>query len=181
MKQEYTSSKFEVDSSSYSSSVLYTLFSEAKLSHFTDIQPMSIGEIKFYFNDIDYEALSDSGKQVYKRVSDFLQKDPNLLNGEYIIKRDSSYALKVNLLLQAGSSAEKVNFEIRNREIRVSTIIKLLFFIVAVILVILLICYIKENWTNIWTSIFDFLKEHISGIFVFVVVIVILIDSIRGR
>lgn len=63
---------------------LYLLFTESKLSHFLDIQPMSLGEIKFYFEDIDYENLSESGKRVYGNVADFLQKEENLLNGEYI-------------------------------------------------------------------------------------------------
>ena len=70
-------------------------------------------------------------------------------------------------------------YELRRSEVKISTILKLIFFVVAVILVILLINYIKENWSNIWSSLFDFFKYHMSGIVVVVVIIVIIIDKIR--
>lgn len=49
-----------------------TLNSEVCQTFFTQNQPMSIGELKFYFNKIDYEKLSASGKKLYLKVWDFL-------------------------------------------------------------------------------------------------------------
>ena len=63
---------------------LYILFNEAGLSHFVDIQPMSVGEIKFYFEDIDYEKLSESGKRLYGNIAGFLAREDNLFNSEKI-------------------------------------------------------------------------------------------------
>lgn len=63
---------------------LYILFNESGLSHFIDNQPMSIGEIKFYFEDIDYESLSESGKRLYKNVADFLQHEDNLFKSKLV-------------------------------------------------------------------------------------------------
>ena len=63
---------------------LYILFNETGLSHFIDNQPMSIGEIKFYFEDIDYESLSESGKRLYQSVSDILQQEDNLFKSKLV-------------------------------------------------------------------------------------------------
>lgn len=49
-----------------------TLNSEVCQTFFTQNQPMSIGELKFCFNKIDYEKLSASGKKLYLKVWDFL-------------------------------------------------------------------------------------------------------------
>lgn len=53
---------------------LYYLSSEQKLSLFLDTQPMTIGEIKFNFAQIDYDSLSENAKLRYKKLSDFLYK-----------------------------------------------------------------------------------------------------------
>lgn len=58
---------------------LYALCSEVKKSPFIDVQPMSIGEIKFYFSEIDYDTLSVSGKLLYTKINDFLNKDDNFI------------------------------------------------------------------------------------------------------
>lgn len=58
---------------------LYTIFTETKTSQFIENQPMTIGEIKFYFNDVDYENLSENGKKLYKKISDFLETNENYL------------------------------------------------------------------------------------------------------
>lgn len=58
---------------------LYVVSSEAKKSYFIDNQPLTIGEIKFYFSEVEYEALSPSGKKLYEKISSFLNKDENLI------------------------------------------------------------------------------------------------------
>ncbi len=54
---------------------LEALCMEAKTEYFFETQPMSIGEIKFYFKRIPYEKLSDSGKVLYEKVKAFLNKN----------------------------------------------------------------------------------------------------------
>lgn len=58
---------------------LYTLGNECKLASLYDNAPLSVGEIKFHFSEIDYDKLSDSGKYVYSQVKDFLYTNENLL------------------------------------------------------------------------------------------------------
>jgi len=54
---------------------LEALCMEAKTEFFFETQPMSIGEMKFYFKRIPYEKLSDSGKVLYEKVKAFLNKN----------------------------------------------------------------------------------------------------------
>ena len=51
---------------------LYTVSSEAKKSYFIDNQPLSVGEIEFYLNEVEYETLSDAGKNLYDKVWAYL-------------------------------------------------------------------------------------------------------------
>ena len=50
---------------------LYTLSSEAKKSYFIDNQPLTVGELKFYFKEIEFETLSESGKFYIKKLMIF--------------------------------------------------------------------------------------------------------------
>ncbi|BDC93276.1 hypothetical protein [Treponema bryantii] len=54
---------------------LEALCMESKTELFFETQPMSIGEMKFYFKRIPYEKLSDSGKVLYEKVKAFLNKN----------------------------------------------------------------------------------------------------------
>lgn len=55
--------------------VLESLCMEAKTEAFFETQPMTIGEMKFYFSRIPYEKLSESGKLLYEKVKAFLNKN----------------------------------------------------------------------------------------------------------
>ncbi len=61
---------------------LETLCMESKSEYFFETQPMTIGEMKFYFQRLPYENLSQSGKILYEKVKSFLNKNddffPNL-------------------------------------------------------------------------------------------------------
>lgn len=51
---------------------LKTLSLEAKEVLFCDTTPISVGEIKFYLTQIDYERLSPNGKSLYNKVYNYL-------------------------------------------------------------------------------------------------------------
>ena len=51
---------------------LATLSLETKESIFLDTKPISVGEIKFYLSQIDFENLSESGKILYQKVDEYL-------------------------------------------------------------------------------------------------------------
>ena len=51
---------------------LSTLSLESQDTLFLDTKPISVGELKFYFSQIDFEKLSDSGKSLYQQVEKFL-------------------------------------------------------------------------------------------------------------
>lgn len=51
---------------------LETLSLESKEVLFWDTTPVSIGEIKFYLKQLDYENLSQNGKDLYNKVYDYL-------------------------------------------------------------------------------------------------------------
>ena len=61
---------------------LEALCMDSKSEYFFETQPMTIGEMKFYFQRIPYEKLSQSGKILYEKVKSFLNKNddffPNL-------------------------------------------------------------------------------------------------------
>ncbi len=59
---------------------LYTLSAMSKNSSFIDVQPLTIGEIKFFFSEIEYEELSAAGKTIYSKIQDFLNEDNNFFN-----------------------------------------------------------------------------------------------------
>lgn len=45
---------------------------ENRTTVFLDNKPLSVGELKFYFSQIDFETLSDSGKNLYQQVEEYL-------------------------------------------------------------------------------------------------------------
>lgn len=57
---------------------LYTLGMEQKLTGFYENSMLSVGELKFYFNEIDYDKLSESGKNLYSKAHDFLFENSSL-------------------------------------------------------------------------------------------------------
>lgn len=60
---------------------LYTLSMENKLTNFLQNSPASVGELKFYLNEIEYEKLSDSGKELYSKIESFLYTQANFFGG----------------------------------------------------------------------------------------------------
>ena len=58
---------------------LKTLGNESRLASLYDNAPLSVGEIKFHFSEIDYDKLSESGKYLYSQVNDYLYENENLL------------------------------------------------------------------------------------------------------
>lgn len=50
------------------------LSTDSKRSYFLTNQPLTVGELKFYLNDISWESLSDSGKILYDKVFSFLTR-----------------------------------------------------------------------------------------------------------
>ena len=62
---------------------LLTLSSELRIGNFSTNTPITVGEIKMYFNELDRELLSDSGKVVYDRVNDFLYTPKTLFPNNY--------------------------------------------------------------------------------------------------
>lgn len=61
---------------------LTLLSTESGITFILDVQPMSIGEINFFFNQLDYDKLSNSGKEVYNRVQKFLGKKDDFVVAE---------------------------------------------------------------------------------------------------
>ena len=54
---------------------LYMLNSESGRISLADNAPLPVSEIKMYMADIDYDALSDSGKKLYEKAQAFLKRD----------------------------------------------------------------------------------------------------------
>ena len=92
---------------------LETLCMESKSEYFFETQPMTIGEMKFYFQRIPYESLSQSGKILYEKVKSFLNKNddffPNLelrffaniqLNPEFYYKSNSNVDWSFNYFIR---------------------------------------------------------------------------------
>lgn len=52
------------------------IFSECRISAFFDVAPISVGELKFYLKQIDYEKLSLSGQNLYDKIYNFLYNQP---------------------------------------------------------------------------------------------------------
>ena len=68
---------------------------ETHISGLYDTVPLTVGELKIHFREIEYEKLSDSGKYVYNQVQDFLTKEDNLLK-KFNINTDP-FKLSANL------------------------------------------------------------------------------------
>lgn len=62
---------------------LLTLSSELRIGNFSTNTPITVGEIKMYFNEYDRELLSDSGKIVYDRIYSFLYTPKTLFPNNY--------------------------------------------------------------------------------------------------
>lgn len=63
---------------------MYILESETKRTTFCDTGPLTAGEIEFYFKQFDRESLSDSGKEVYDQIDNFLHTRPKGLYPEVL-------------------------------------------------------------------------------------------------
>ena len=89
---------------------LYTLSTEAQKSYFIDSQPLTIGELKFYFSEIEYDSLSQSGKTLYNKIQSFFDK-----NGELkgilcaVIKIDKLFGLTEGIDIEENSTAYMVD------------------------------------------------------------------------
>lgn len=59
---------------------LKTLGMEEKHVCFNENSMMTVSELKFYFEELDEEALSDSGKKLYEEVENFLYENGSLVN-----------------------------------------------------------------------------------------------------
>lgn len=57
-----------------------SLAMEDEIMGFTQNTPISVGELRYYFSDINRQKLSEAGKILYDSVEDFLFNEKNLLN-----------------------------------------------------------------------------------------------------
>lgn len=64
---------------------MYMLQGEAGIVNQIETAPMSIGELKFYFNQIDYEVLSDYSKELYEEVKTYLYEPRIFFNKDDLI------------------------------------------------------------------------------------------------
>lgn len=55
------------------------LQSAAKRLVFTNNTPLSVGELKFYLNQFDYDSLSDDAKTIYDSIEEFLYEKDNIM------------------------------------------------------------------------------------------------------
>lgn len=53
---------------------IYALNMETKKTSFASNSPISVSEFKMYFDEIDYEKLSESGKSLYKKIQAYLDE-----------------------------------------------------------------------------------------------------------
>lgn len=80
---------------------LEILSQETKNAIFLDTRPISVGELKFYLSQIDFEKLSHSGKSLYKKAESFLFTTKYIgknSNGK-IIPKESATRLSIGLKL----------------------------------------------------------------------------------
>lgn len=54
---------------------LFMLYAENGRLTVADNAPLSVAELRLYFSNIDFESLSDSGREVYRQAQDFLYSD----------------------------------------------------------------------------------------------------------
>lgn len=71
---------------------MYNISTEVKEAFFIENQPMTIGELKYYFNQIEYEKLSEAGKKTYKKVKDILYKNEDFF-------KEQEFRVFTNLIL----------------------------------------------------------------------------------
>ena len=76
---------------------LYKLGKESKILGFYENTMLSVGEIKFYFEQLDRESLSASGQAIYDQAYDFLYSDSNLIPKIPFLK-DEAFKLEANLI-----------------------------------------------------------------------------------
>ncbi len=76
---------------------LYKLGKETKTLGFYENTMLSAGEIKFYFEKINRESLSSSGKETYDQIKAFLYEDSNLIPSIPFLK-DDAFKLEANLI-----------------------------------------------------------------------------------
>ncbi|MBR6341314.1 MAG: hypothetical protein IKR64_05395, partial [Treponema sp.] len=77
---------------------LYKLGKESKILGFYENTMLSVGEIKFYFEQLDRESLSASGQAIYDQAHDFLYSDSNLIPKIPFLK-DDAFKLESNLIV----------------------------------------------------------------------------------
>ena len=77
---------------------LYKLGKETKTLGFYENTMLSVGEIKFYFENIDKDELSEAGKSIYDRIEAFLYSDSNLIP-DIPFMEDDSFKLETNLIV----------------------------------------------------------------------------------
>lgn len=61
---------------------MYMLCTESAQAQFLTTQPLTVGELRFYFNQIPYDSLSASGRALYERAEDFLSSVADFLPGQ---------------------------------------------------------------------------------------------------
>ena len=64
---------------------MYTLNADAKIVNPIETAPMSIGELKFYFNQINYDDLSEFSKDLYEDVKKFLYEPRTFYNKDDLV------------------------------------------------------------------------------------------------
>lgn len=77
---------------------LYKLGKESKTLGFYENTMLTVGEIRFYFNQIDKSRLSESGKIIYERIENFLNTDSNLIT-KIPFMDDKAFKLESNLIV----------------------------------------------------------------------------------
>lgn len=76
---------------------------EQQVSYFIENSMLSIGEIKFYFEQINFEQLSESGKKTYRELENFLYSRTNLITSlnnlvDKNIMDDSAVQFNLNVI-----------------------------------------------------------------------------------
>lgn len=83
---------------------LNKLSKEEKITVFNENSMLSVGEIKFYLKKINYENLSETGKQLYNKVNDYLYTNSNLLDSFNKLTKinwmdTSAFKFNINILV----------------------------------------------------------------------------------
>lgn len=77
---------------------------EQKKLVFNENSMLSVSELKFYLNQIDYEQLSDTGKEAFSQVENFLYNESNLLKTvnkalNLQVMDDKAFSFDLNLIV----------------------------------------------------------------------------------